>query len=130
MELSRKLKTLRKKQGFSQLELSEKLLVSRQAVSSWEAGTAKPSIENLRALSHLYKVSLEYLLDDEQELFFPASAEEATEAAEEKATAEAVEVKTEPQLIGSDVKRKQIQKWCNIVVFFLILSLCVVFFYD
>ena len=39
MELSQKLKELRKKQGLTQLELAERLFVSRQAISGWEAGT-------------------------------------------------------------------------------------------
>ena len=47
MELSQKLKYLRKKKGVSQLELAERLSVSRQAVSGWEAGTSRPSTENL-----------------------------------------------------------------------------------
>lgn len=49
MELSQKLKELRKKQGLTQLELAERLFVSRQAISGWEAGTSRPSTENLPA---------------------------------------------------------------------------------
>ena len=41
MELSQKLKELRKKQGLTQLELAERLFVSRQAISGWEAGTQR-----------------------------------------------------------------------------------------
>lgn len=40
MELSKKVKALRKKQGLSQLELAEKIFVSRQAISGWEAGVS------------------------------------------------------------------------------------------
>ena len=65
MELSQKLKELRKKQGLTQLELAERLFVSRQAISGWEAGTSRPSTENLQSLSKLYNVPLEMLLDDE-----------------------------------------------------------------
>ena len=70
MELSKKVKALRKKQGLSQLELAEKIFVSRQAISGWEAGTSRPSTENLQCLSKLYAVPLEVLLDDKQELEF------------------------------------------------------------
>ena len=52
--------------GLSQLELSEKLQVSRQAVSGWEAGTSKPSTDNLKSLGHLYEVPLEYLLSEDE----------------------------------------------------------------
>lgn len=65
MTLGEKLKGLRKKNGLSQLQLSEKLMVSRQAVSGWEAGSSRPSTENLQGLSKLYSVPLEYLLDDD-----------------------------------------------------------------
>lgn len=70
MELSQKLKDLRKKKGVSQLELAEKLVVSRQAVSGWEAGSSRPSTENLQCLSKLYDVPMEVLLDDDRELEF------------------------------------------------------------
>lgn len=73
MTLKKKLSHLRKKEGLSQAEVSEKLYVSRQAVSRWEAGESRPSTENLRALSKLYNVSLEYLLDEREEEY-PAPA--------------------------------------------------------
>ncbi|WP_298729786.1 helix-turn-helix transcriptional regulator [uncultured Subdoligranulum sp.] len=74
MILRQKLKYLRKQRGMSQLEIAEKLKVSRQAVSGWEAGSSKPSTENLQCMSKLYSVSLEYLLDDSQE--FPKKKED------------------------------------------------------
>ena len=73
MELSQKLKELRKKQGLTQLELAERLFVSRQAISGWEAGTSRPSTENLQSLSRLFNIPLETLLDD------TAEAEQAKE---------------------------------------------------
>ena len=65
MILHQKLKYLRKRMGLSQLELAEKMQVSRQAVSGWEAGTSRPSIENVKSLGALYEVPLEYLLHDD-----------------------------------------------------------------
>ena len=64
MTLEKKLACLRKREGLSQAEVSEKLDVSRQAVTKWETGTSRPSIENLQSLSRLYNVPLEYLLDE------------------------------------------------------------------
>lgn len=78
MELSQKLKHLRKKAGLSQMELAEKLLVSRQAVSNWEAGTSRPSTENLQYLCKFYHIQMEFLLDDsDDELPEVISAESA-----------------------------------------------------
>lgn len=67
MELSQKLKELRKKQGLTQLELAERLFVSRQAISGWEAGTSRPSTDNIRCLSALYEVPIDYLLKEDSE---------------------------------------------------------------
>lgn len=83
MTLDKKLTRLRKKEGMSQAEVSERLDVSRQAVSRWEAGDSKPSTENLQALSKLYNVQLDYLLDEgEDEPPAPAPADPETPAAE------------------------------------------------
>lgn len=67
MELSEKLASLRNQQELTQLDLAEKLNVSRQAVSRWESGAAAPGIDSLKALSKLYGVSLDYLLNDDAE---------------------------------------------------------------
>lgn len=64
MSLPEKLVCLRKEKRLTQLELAEMLKVSRQAVSRWETGDAVPSIDNLRFLSDLYEVPINYLLDD------------------------------------------------------------------
>lgn len=83
MELSQKIKDLRKKKGLSQLELAEELVVSRQAVSGWEAGTSRPSTENLQSLSRLFNIPLEKLLDDTAEAE-PTAAPEKTPAEQAK----------------------------------------------
>ena len=61
MSIAEKLFELRKKAGYSQEELAEKIFVSRQAVSKWERGEALPDTENLVALSKLYGISLDEL---------------------------------------------------------------------
>lgn len=67
MELQMKLASLRKQKGLTQLDLAEKLNVSRQAISRWEVGDAVPSTDNLKILSELYGVSVDFLLNDEME---------------------------------------------------------------
>ena len=64
MNLPDKLIYFRKQKGLTQSNLAEALNVSRQAVSRWEVGTAVPSTDNLKVLSNLYGVSVDYLLDD------------------------------------------------------------------
>lgn len=63
-----KLIRLRKKNGWSQEELAEKLNVSRQAVSKWESAQTVPELEKLLQLSALFGVTTDYLLKDELEL--------------------------------------------------------------
>ena len=64
MNLSAKLTSLRKQKGLTQMDLAEKLNVSRQAISRWEVGTAVPSTDNLKVLSELYGVTVDYLLNE------------------------------------------------------------------
>ena len=65
MSLATKLVTLRKQKGLTQMELAEKLNVSRQAISRWEVGAAVPSTDNLKVLSDLYGVSVDDILKGE-----------------------------------------------------------------
>lgn len=85
MTLDKKLARLRKKAGLSQAEASEKLDVSRQAVTKWETGQSRPSTENLQSLSKLYNVSLEYLLNEnEDELPAPSPMAPNAEGEQER----------------------------------------------
>lgn len=65
--LPTKLVSLRKQKGLTQVELAEKLNVSRQAISRWEVGAAVPSTDNLKVLGDLYEVPVDYLLNEEIE---------------------------------------------------------------
>ena len=65
MRLEEKLTVLRKESRYTQLDLAEKVRVSRQAISKWETGRALPSAENLKYLSELFGVSVDYLLNDD-----------------------------------------------------------------
>ena len=61
MEFSQQLLYQRKAKGFSQLELAEKIGVSRQAVSKWETGEASPDLAKLLALAEALDISLDQL---------------------------------------------------------------------
>ena len=75
MELNEKLISLRKKNKLTQSQVSETLDVSRQAISNWETGAVLPSTDNLLALSRLYQVPLDHLLNGDTDLT-PAPAKE------------------------------------------------------
>lgn len=66
MKIDEKLVYLRKERKLTQAKLAEELNVSRQAISRWELGEAIPSTENLKCLSVLYQVPLDYLLNDDE----------------------------------------------------------------
>ncbi len=62
MSINNKIKLLRKKNGLSQEQLSEKIGLSRQAISRWETGDSVPDIDNIVKLSDIFNVSTDYLL--------------------------------------------------------------------
>lgn len=67
MILADKIIALRKKNGFSQEELAEKLGVSRQSISKWEGAQSTPDLDRVLEMSKLFGVSTDYLLKDEME---------------------------------------------------------------
>lgn len=60
--LSRRLAAARKHKKMSQARVADTLEVSSQAVSLWERGESRPSIESLLKLSWLYDYSIDKLL--------------------------------------------------------------------
>ena len=63
LSTAEKLQTLRRSRGLSQEQLANQLNISRQAISKWELGDSFPDAENLLALSRLYGVSIDYILN-------------------------------------------------------------------
>lgn len=66
-KISEFIKKLRIENGYSQNTLSEKLHVTRQAVSNWETGKAIPDSQILLELSKLFNVSINNILSGEIE---------------------------------------------------------------
>lgn len=62
-----KIMNLRKKAGWSQEDLAEKVGVSRQSISKWESGQSIPDINRIIELSKIFDVSTDYLLKDSME---------------------------------------------------------------
>ena len=67
MILADKIIENRKKNGWSQEELAEKLGVSRQSVSKWEGAQAVPDMKKILQMSEVFGVTTDYLLKDEIE---------------------------------------------------------------
>lgn len=57
----------RKKNGWSQEELADKLGVTRQAVSKWEGAQTTPDLDRMLKMSRLFGVTVDYLMKDEIE---------------------------------------------------------------
>lgn len=65
MTFGEKIQKLRKEAGLSQEELAYQLGVSRQAISKWERDNGYPETEKIVRMSRIFKVTLDYLLNEE-----------------------------------------------------------------
>ncbi len=68
MLFKEKLKLSRKEKNITQEQLAEMLNVSRQAVSKWEQGAGYPETEKLILISQKLDVSIDYLLDEKENI--------------------------------------------------------------
>lgn len=64
MEEKSKLRKYREENGYSQIDLSEKMTVTQQAISSWETGRTIPKPHQMRKLSEILEVDMDYLFYD------------------------------------------------------------------
>ncbi len=87
MILADKIITLRKKNGWSQEELAEKLGVTRQSVSKWEGAQSVPDLNKILLMSRIFEVSTDFLLKDELEM---TEENQGAEIFTEKASEDAV----------------------------------------
>ena len=66
-QMGNKIAQRRKDLGLTQNEFAEKLSVTRQTISRWEAGTVLPDIDKISDIASILQVSCDYLLKDEIE---------------------------------------------------------------
>lgn len=78
MILADKIINLRKKNGWSQEELAEKLGVTRQSVSKYESAQSIPDLDKILKLSEIFGVTTDYLIKDEleEEEYVPSQMQE------------------------------------------------------
>lgn len=60
-----RIKELRTKNQMNQIELARKLFVSQSAISSWELGTRDIDTDNLKKISDIFNVSIDYILGNQ-----------------------------------------------------------------
>lgn len=62
VDCSEKLKALREARGLTQLQVADRIGISKAMISAYETASKAPSIEVLIRLSRLYGVSIDYLV--------------------------------------------------------------------
>ena len=67
-KLGEKLRTLRKREGFTQMQLGEMLNVTHSHIVRMEKGQRLPSLEILFKLTQIFNVSGDVFMNDELEL--------------------------------------------------------------
>ena len=87
MILADKIAELRKKNGWSQEELADKLEVSRQSISKWESAQSIPDMNRILKMSEVFGVSTDLLLKDNLEI---TDDRESVDAVEQYGNARAV----------------------------------------
>lgn len=68
MDIGKKLKAAREKLMLSKDQVSEKLKVSAEVISSWEENKVKPTLKQFKDISKVYKIKLEELIDFDQKM--------------------------------------------------------------
>ena len=65
MAFAEKLKILREENNMTQKAVANRLKIARSTVAGYETKTRQPSYDKLAAISSLFHVTIDYLLDDE-----------------------------------------------------------------
>ena len=110
MDFSEKIAMLRRQKNWSQEELAEKLMVTRQAVSKWESAQSMPDLDKLVQLSELLGVSTDYLLKSDRD----APEAETPQRTQEKASAKRVtRGGGEPVFVAASGGSSEGVAWCG-----------------
>lgn len=68
MRIADKIKNARIQKGYTQEQVAENLLVSRQTISNWENGKSLPDIISIIKMSELYELSLDEMMKGDKAL--------------------------------------------------------------
>ena len=82
MEFKERLRELRKQRGYSQVELADKLGLSKSTIGAYETGDIKPSLDAINQLAEFFMVDVDYLLGNESRSTYYMDPEVAFKAQE------------------------------------------------
>ena len=123
MPLADKIMELRKKKGWSQIDLADRLDVSRQSVSKWEMAQAVPELDKIIKMSELFAVTTDYLLKDDAPKPDPEpQPAPGPESGPEPETGPAPGPETPPDPVPEKRRRK---KWPWVLAGCLVLAMAV-----
>ena len=105
-KLSKKIKALREKLGFSQESLAKKLAISRVAISQIENGERKISAEEIARLSKVFNIPTDILLDLDKDIEVVLEKQESQKP------------KAKPE-IRISVPQKKLDKFKEILIYIL-----------
>lgn len=109
MILAKKIMEERKRNGWSQEELAEKLGVSRQSVSKWESAQSVPDLNRIIKMAELLGVTTDYLLRDEFEKM--ESSEDLIEVAEVSKNVRKVSMEEAVEFLKMQEKHAPLIAW-------------------
>lgn len=124
IEIANRLVELRKKNGYSQEELADKLGLSRQAVSKWERAESSPDTDNLICLARLYNVSLDDLLNTSEN-----TDDIRREVKERETIKEESNIPTKKPVDEKEEKRDKKLKYAESVVSGILFILAIVIYF-
>ncbi len=79
--LGLRIKELRLSHGLNQVELAQKLSVTKQTISNWENNNIQPSVDMLVKIADCFSVTTDYLLDRENKISINVDGLSTTEIA-------------------------------------------------
>ena len=84
MRVADKIKNARIQKGYTQEQVAENLLVSRQTISNWENGKSLPDIISIIKMSELYELSLDEMMKGDKALLKKVERDVGAVKAEKK----------------------------------------------
>ena len=84
MRVADKIKNARIQKGYTQEQVAENLLVSRQTISNWENGKSLPDIMSIIKMSELYELSLDEMMKGDKALLKKVERDVGAVKAEKK----------------------------------------------